>query len=163
VLGPAEVAFIEARDGFYQATVSETGWPYVQYRGGPAGFVRAVSSTTIGYADLRGNRQYISVGNLAGNDRVALLFVDHATPARLKLFGRARLIEDTDEAHLDGLGAHADRGRIERAVLIDVVAATWNCPQHITRRFTADEVRVATAPLLERITQLEQQLAERSC
>jgi predicted pyridoxine 5'-phosphate oxidase superfamily flavin-nucleotide-binding protein len=96
-LGPDERAFVEARDGFYQATVSATGWPYVQYRGGPAGFVRAIDGRTIGYADLRGNRQYISVGNLAGDDRVALFFMDYATRSRLKIFGRARIVEDPDD------------------------------------------------------------------
>ena len=158
VLGEAERAFIEARDGFYQGTVSETGWPYIQHRGGPPGFVRAVSPTTIGYADLRGNRQYISVGNLAGDDRVAMLFIDHATPARLKLYGRARLVDDPDDPQVVALAAHADRGRVERAVLIDVIATDWNCPQHIARLFTADEVRAATARLLDRIADLERQL-----
>lgn len=160
-LGSDEVAFIEARDGFFQATVSETGWPYVQFRGGPPGFVRAVGPSTIGYADLRGNRQYISVGNLAGDDRVALFFLDHVTPGRLKLYGRARTVTDLDDPQVAELAAYADRGTVERAVLIDAVATDWNCRQHITRRFTADEVRAAVAPLQARIAELEQQLASK--
>lgn len=159
-LGPDEVAFIEERDGFFQATVSQTGWPYVQFRGGPPGFVRAVGPSTIGYADLRGNRQYLSVGNLAGDDRVALFFLDHATPGRLKLYGRARVVTDLDDPHVAALAAFADRGTVERAVLVDVVATDWNCRQHITRRFTADEVRAAVAPLQARIAELESRLAQ---
>src|SRR3990170_5212829 len=92
-LGPAEAAFVGARDGFYQATVSETGWPYVQFRGGPAGFLKVLDDKTLGYADFRGNVQYISVGNFTGNDRVAIILMDYANRARLKILGRVRLVE----------------------------------------------------------------------
>lgn len=139
-LGPPERAFIGARDGFYQATVSETGWPYVQFRGGPPGFVEILGPSTIGYADLRGNRQYISAGNLDGDDRVALFFMDYAEQRRLKLYGHADLVEDPSDPRLGRLAALADRGRVERAVIIDVVAAAWNCPQHITPRWTVAEM-----------------------
>jgi uncharacterized protein len=135
-LGPAETELLSQSDGFFQATVSQTGWPYVQFRGGPPGFVNVLGPSTIAYADLRGNRQYLSVGNLSQNDRVALLFIDFATRRRLKLYGHARIVEDGPE--LEGPAATADRGRVERAVIIEVEAGAWNCPQHITPRWTAE-------------------------
>ena len=156
VLGAAEAGFIGASDGFFQATVSETGWPYVQYRGGPPGFVQVLGEARIGYADLRGNRQYISVGNLARDDRVALFFIDFASQRRLKLFGHAAIEEGTSTVEL--LARTADRGRAERAVVIDLVAGAWNCPQHITPRWTADQVAAVVAPLQARIAELEQEL-----
>lgn len=137
ILGANERAFIGARDSFYMASVSETGWPYVQHRGGPPGFVRVLDGQTIGYADFRGNRQYVTVGNLATDERVALFFIDYPTRTRLKLFGRARVVEDGELlSHLEV----ADYGaRVERGVVIGVEAFDWNCPQHITPRFTAQE------------------------
>jgi uncharacterized protein len=136
-----EAAFIRARDHFYQATVSETGWPYVQFRGGPAGFLKVLDERTLGYADFRGNVQYVSSGNLAGNDRVALLLMDHAQPRRLKIMGRARLVDGLDER----LRLPGYKATVERTVLISVEGFDWNCPQHITPRFTADEVRAITS------------------
>ncbi len=136
-LGPAEAAFIAARDGFTLASVSETGWPYVQHRGGPPGFVRALDARTIGFAELTGNRQHITAGNLAGNDRVALFFLDHARRRRLKLLGRARIVEDAEL-----MAAFTPPGREELAqavMLVEVAGFDWNCPQHITPRFTAEE------------------------
>jgi predicted pyridoxine 5'-phosphate oxidase superfamily flavin-nucleotide-binding protein len=136
-LGPAEAGFIAARDGFMLASVSETGWPYVQHRGGPPGFVHVLDDRTLGFADLVGNRQHVTAGNLAGNDRVALFFLDHARQRRLKLLGRARLVEDAAlVARLVPPGAE-DLGRA--AMLVRVEAFDWNCPQHITPRFTAAE------------------------
>jgi predicted pyridoxine 5'-phosphate oxidase superfamily flavin-nucleotide-binding protein len=158
-LGPEEAKFISGADGFFQATVSETGWPYVQFRGGPPGFVHVLGGTSIGYADLRGNRQYISVGNLAHDNRVALFFVDYASRRRLKLFGRALL--SNDDAILEVVAQGADRGRVERAVLIDVVAGAWNCPQHITPRWTEREIAAVVDPLRARIAELEAQLADK--
>lgn len=137
-LDAPEADFISASDGFFQATTSETGWPYVQFRGGPPGFVQVLSDTQIAYADLRGNRQYISVGNLAHDDRVALFFIDFAEQQRLKLFGRAAIVEDADL--MERLASTADRGRVERAVVIDLVAGAWNCRQHITPRRRAEDV-----------------------
>jgi len=140
-LTPEEAAFIEARDGFYQATVSETGWPYVQFRGGPAGFLKALDAKTIGYADFRGNVQYVSVGNLQGDDRVALILMDYANRRRLKILGRARLVQESeDPALIARLALPNYRARVERAVIITVLAYDWNCPQHITPRYTAEEV-----------------------
>jgi uncharacterized protein len=145
-LTPAEAEFIAARDGFYQATVSETGWPYVQFRGGPAGFLKVLNAKTLGYADFRGNVQYVSVGNLAGNDRVALMLMDYANRRRLKILGRARLVEERDDpALLARLALPGYKARVERAVIVTVHAYDWNCPQHITPRYTVEEFRAASA------------------
>jgi hypothetical protein len=139
-LTQTEAAFIAARDGFYQATVGEDGWPYVQFRGGPPGFLRVLDERTIAYADFRGNMQYISAGNLSGDGRVSLILMDYANRRRLKLFGRARLVDASDDpalvARLEDPGY---RARVERAVVISVEAFDWNCPQHITPRFTEAE------------------------
>jgi predicted pyridoxine 5'-phosphate oxidase superfamily flavin-nucleotide-binding protein len=159
VLGPREAGFIGERDSFYMASVSETGWPYIQHRGGPKGFVRVVDEKTIGFADYRGNRQYISVGNLMGNDRVALFFMDYPNRTRLKLLGRAKLIDASDGTVLERLDVPGRRARIERGFLISVEAFDWNCPQHITPRYTLADVEQAAAPLRQRIAELETELA----
>jgi predicted pyridoxine 5'-phosphate oxidase superfamily flavin-nucleotide-binding protein len=158
VLGPREAGFIGERDSFYMASVSETGWPYIQHRGGPKGFVRVVDEKTIGFADYRGNRQYISVGNLMANDRVALFFMDYPNCTRLKLLGRAKLIDASDGTVLERLDVPGHRARIERGFLISVEAFDWNCPQHITPRYTLAEVEQATASLRQRIAELETEL-----
>lgn len=147
-LGAAERAFIEARDGFYQATVSETGWPYVQFRGGPPGFLRVIDDCTIAYADLRGNRQYISMGNLDGDDRISLILMDYAGARRLKIWGRAmtREAEATDAGTPDAPA--------ERVVMIHVAAFDWNCPRHIPRRFTAEEAHSEIAALSREVEAL---------
>jgi ferredoxin-NADP reductase/predicted pyridoxine 5'-phosphate oxidase superfamily flavin-nucleotide-binding protein len=152
-LGGSEAAFIEARDGFYQATVGETGWPYVQFRGGPAGFLKVLDDgKTIGYADFRGNVQYISVGNLQGDDRVSIIFMDYARQRRLKVLGRARLVDIRDDpALIEQLRSTNYRAQVERAVLITVEGFDWNCPQHITPRFTEQEIALATAPLRQQL------------
>jgi ferredoxin-NADP reductase/predicted pyridoxine 5'-phosphate oxidase superfamily flavin-nucleotide-binding protein len=155
-LGQPEAEFIRDRDGFYQATVSETGWPYVQFRGGPAGFLKVLDAKTIGYADFRGNVQYISVGNLLGNDRVSIILMDYANQRRLKILGRVRLInESEDPALIARLELPHYRARVERAVLISVEAYDWNCPQHITPRFTQAEVQDSVAPLHAEIANLK--------
>jgi predicted pyridoxine 5'-phosphate oxidase superfamily flavin-nucleotide-binding protein len=161
-LGRAEMAFIQARDSFYMATVSETGWPYIQHRGGPAGFVRVLDEKTLGFADYRGNRQYISLGNLSRNNRVSLFFMDYPDQARLKLLGRARLVELDEEPELAARLTIPDyKAKVERCFLISIEAFDWNCTQHITPRFTAAEVSAATEPLLQRIRELEN-LVERA-
>ena len=160
-LGPEEAAFIAERDSFYMASVGETGWPYIQHRGGPAGFVRVLDENTIGFADFAGNRQYVSVGNLQGDDRVSMFFMDYANKTRLKLLGRAHLIAADDTKTLERLQIADYRARIERAMLITVEAYDWNCPQHITPRFSEAEVLSAVAPLKERIAELETALAFR--
>lgn len=159
-LGPAESEFIAERDSFYIASVSETGWPYVQHRGGPPGFLRVLDGQTLGFADFRGNRQYVSLGNLAGNDRVALILMDYANRRRLKILGRACAVgPGGDQALLGQLDLPDYRARVERGILIAVEAFDWNCPQHITPRFTAAQLADAAAPLHARIAALETQLA----
>jgi predicted pyridoxine 5'-phosphate oxidase superfamily flavin-nucleotide-binding protein len=145
-----ETAFIEARDGFYQATVSETGWPYVQFRGGPAGFLKVLDSNTIAYADFRGNRQYVSLGNLSGDARISLILMDYPNRRRLKILGRARTIDIEDDPGLVArLAVPGYQGRPERAVLVTVDGFDWNCPQHIPRRFTTDELEATLRPIRE--------------
>ncbi|WP_439518187.1 pyridoxamine 5'-phosphate oxidase family protein [Hydrogenophaga sp.] len=145
-LGPDEAVFIQAQRSFYMATVSETGWPYVQHRGGAPGFLRVVDAHTLSFADLPGNRQFISVGNLEHEDRVALILVDYARRRRLKLLGRLAVLETP------GAG---------REMTIRVEAFDWNCPQHIPVRFEAEDVQRALHERDQRIVQLEALLAER--
>ena len=142
-LGAREAAFIAARDSFYVASVSETGWPYVQHRGGPPGFVRVLDERTLGFADFEGNRQYVSVGNLAGDDRVALFFMDYPNRTRLKLLGHAERIELDRSELLARLALPDYPAEIERGFLIRVAAFDWNCPRHITPRFTLAELDAA--------------------
>ena len=155
-LGEGEGAFIIQRDSFYMATVSETGWPYVQHRGGPVGFLKVLDDRTIGFADYRGNRQYVSVGNLTTDDRVALILIDYPTRRRLKIIGRARLVDSESEP--DTIRHLRDRdydARIERAMVIAIEGFDWNCPQHIIPRFTEADVTRSVAPLLARLKVLE--------
>lgn len=158
-LSATEAGFIAARDSLYMATVGETGWPYVQHRGGPTGFVRILDERTIGFADFRGNRQYVSVGNLLTDDRVSLIFMDYSNKKRLKVFGRARIVGLEDQAVLGRLEMPDYRARVERGILITVEAFDWNCPQHITERHTLDEIQTMTEPLAARIAELEAELA----
>jgi uncharacterized protein len=154
VLGPSEAGFIAARDSFYMATVSETGWPYIQHRGGPAGFVHALDGKTIGFADFRGNRQYVSVGNLQTEDRVSLFLMDYPNQARLKILGRARMVDANDQETLQRLSMPEYGAQVERGILISIEAFDWNCPQHITPRFTLAEIEEGMAPLRQRIADL---------
>ncbi len=149
VLTEREAAFIAARDSFYMASVSETGWPYVQHRGGPPGFVRILDERTIGFADFRGNRQYVSVGNLRKDDRVALFFMDYPNRTRLKVLGRVRLVGGGEPELLAQLEVADYRAAVERGFVIRVEAFDWNCPQHITPRYTEAEVEKLVAPVLE--------------
>ena len=154
-LGPREQQFIGMRDGFYQASVSETGWPYVQFRGGPRGFLKVLNEKTIAYADFRGNRQYISAGNLTRDDRIAMILVDYPNSARLKLLGRARLVELTEEPELiQSLHDDSYRARPERAVVITVEGFDWNCPQHLPVRLTMEEMEPILAPFQAELAQL---------
>jgi len=141
-LGDEEIEFITGRDGMVMGSVSETGWPYVQHRGGPPGFLKVLDDRTIGFADFRGNKQYISVGNLRGNDRVALLLIDPAHRRRLKLLGRAESIDLAQDPVLAELLVDTAYGaKVERGWRIRLEAFDWNCPQHITPRYTVDEFR----------------------
>jgi predicted pyridoxine 5'-phosphate oxidase superfamily flavin-nucleotide-binding protein len=157
-LGEDEQAFLAARDSFYMASVGETGWPYIQHRGGPKGFVKVLGPHTIGFADYRGNKQYISLGNVAGDDRVALIFVDYPNRARLKVLARASVLTAGSAPDVfAALTEAADQGaaRVERAFVLRVEGFDWNCPQHITPRYTEDEVREGVAPLLARLEAAE--------
>ncbi|TFW09738.1 pyridoxamine 5-phosphate oxidase, partial [Oxalobacteraceae bacterium OM1] len=159
-LGRRESAFIEAADHFYQATVSETGWPYVQHRGGPAGFLKVLDPKTLAFADFKGNVQYISVGNLKHDDRISLIVMDYANQMRLKLIGRARTVEAADDpALMEQVRLPGYRARVERAFVITVEGFDWNCPQHITPRFTEAEIATLTDPLHAQIRKLKAQLA----
>ncbi len=161
-LGRMEIEFIRLADHFYQATVSETGWPYVQHRGGPAGFLNVLDPKTLAFADFRGNVQYLSVGNLQKDDRISIIVMDYANQMRLKLIGRVRLVEAADDpALIDRLRTPGYAARIERAFVITVEGYDWNCPQHITPRFTESEIGTMTAPLHAQIKRLKEQLAER--
>lgn len=161
-LGPNEAAFIAARDSFYMATVSETGWPYLQHRGGPPGFMRVLDEKTIGLADFRGNRQYVSVGNLQTDDRVSLFLMDYPNRSRLKILGRARIVDVNDHEMLQRLLMPEYKAQVERGILISVEAFDWNCPQHITPRFTLAEIEEGTAPLRQRIAELEEALQSKA-
>jgi predicted pyridoxine 5'-phosphate oxidase superfamily flavin-nucleotide-binding protein len=155
VLGERETSFIAARDSFYMATVSETGWPYVQHRGGPAGFLKVLDERTLGFADYRANRQYVSVGNLTTDDRVALFLMDYPHQRRLKLLGHARLVDaDVEPAVMARLQDHTP-AKVERGVVIAIEGFDWNCPQHITPRFTEAEIAEAIRPLRARLEALE--------
>ena len=160
LLGPTEADFIAAADSFYMATVSETGWPYVQHRGGPPGFFKVLSPTQLAFADFRGNRQYVSAGNVSRNDRVSIIVMDYELRQRLKLLGHVRFIDvaEADPALVRQVDLPGYRARVERVALIDVVAFDWNCPQHITQRFTREQIDEARQPLLDRIAELEKQL-----
>lgn len=153
VLTHRETAFIGVRDSFYMATVSETGWPYVQHRGGPAGFVKVIDEKTLGFPDFSGNRQFVSMGNLQADDRVSLFFMDYPNRARLKMLGRVQVTEDPGVRARFSLDDYA--AKIDRAFLIQVAAFDWNCPQHITPRFTLEDVESAVAPIRARIAELE--------
>jgi uncharacterized protein len=150
---PAEAAFIAARDSFYMATVSETGWPYVQHRGGPAGFLKVLDERTFACADFRGNRQYISVGNLQAGDRVSLILMDYPNRSRLKIFAHASISTEPDV--LAKVAVPGYRGLAERALVFRLDAFDWNCPQHITPRFTMADIEKGVAALQQRIAELE--------
>ena len=159
-LGAMEANFISQRDSFYIASVSESGWPYVQHRGGPAGFLKVLDEKTVGFADFRGNAQYISVGNLQHDDRVALILMDYSAKQRLKLLGRVKLVEQADDPARSRLLENQDyRARTERGFVISIEAFDWNCP-HITPRFTQAELDAALEPLQWRIDELEELLAQ---
>lgn len=155
-LGEFESEFIASRDSFYQATVSENGWPYVQHRGGPKGFLKVLDARTIGFADFRGNRQYISVGNLNANARISLILVDYANRRRLKIWGTTRIAHQEEEPNLIArLEASTYRARVERGIVIQVEAYEWNCPQHITPRYSEEEMQAILQPLIEENQRLQ--------
>lgn len=156
-LGLDEQAFIRERDGFYMASVMETGWPYIQFRGGNRGFIHVLDDRTLGFADLRGNRQYISTANLKHDDRVALFFMDYPTQSRLKVLGRAEIHEGDAEAErlIESLRVREEKTPPERAVVIHVEAFDWNCQQHITPRYSEAELAKVLEPMRRRLEALE--------
>ena len=161
VLSPMESSFIAQRDSFYMASVNEGGWPYMQHRGGDAGFLRVHDESTLVFADLSGNRQMLSTGNVAQDDRVALFFMDYARRQRLKIMGHAQVIAASEEK-LEHYFGEDGRPEAERIWVIRVVAYDWNCPKYITPRFTAEEVDAHTEELRRRVVELEERLKDLS-
>jgi uncharacterized protein len=151
-LGEAEIEFLSRRDSFYLASVGANGWPYVQHRGGPAGFVKIIDPTHLAWAERAGNRQYITAGHIDHDQRVAIIAVDYPNRQRLKLLGHARFDPHPRADLLQQLDID---GRLEGLITVEVVAYDWNCPKYITPRFTADDVRAVIEPLQQRIQQLE--------
>ena len=159
-MGPNERMFIAERDSFYIASVSETGWPYVQHRGGPPGFLRVVDDNTLGFADYRGNRQYITRGNVDHDNRVALFLMDYTNQIRLKMLGRVRVVENNKNPELIRKLVPEDYpARVERGILINVEAFDWNCPQHIPQMFHAEDVGHTIQQFQARIRELEAEVA----
>lgn len=159
-----ETDFIAARDSFYLATVTEDGWPYVQHRGGPPGFLKVLGPNQLGFADFGGNRQLVSTGNLTASDRVALFLMDYPRKERLKLLGHVRVLDAREHPELaDQLTPAPElRNTVERLFLIDVIAFDWNCPKYIAPRFTEAEIETTVAQLKQRIAELEAQLKSRN-
>jgi uncharacterized protein len=156
-----EARFIADRDSFYMASMSESGWPYVQHRGGPRGFLKVLDERTLAFADYRGNRQYISVGNIAANNRAALILMDYASRARLKIFARMEAVSlDADPALAAIVAVSGYKAKAERTLLLHLEAFDWNCSQHITPRFTEGEIAEAIRPLRERLSALEAENAD---
>jgi uncharacterized protein len=157
-LGAEEKEFLADRDSFYVASIGSTGWPYVQHRGGPAGFLKVIDDHTLAFANFSGNKQYISSGNLATDSRVAVIFVDYPRQARLKVLGRAEIVEgEQAKEWIDRVRHPAYKAAIESVYVIHVDAFDWNCPQHIVPRFTAEQIQDALTPVEERMRELEQE------
>jgi predicted pyridoxine 5'-phosphate oxidase superfamily flavin-nucleotide-binding protein len=151
-----EIGFIAERDSFYMASVSENGWPYVQHRGGAPGFLRVLDDRTLAFADYRGNRQYITLGNLSADDRVALILMDYPGRQRLKVLAHVEIKDLAADPDLEAkLATPGYKAKTERAIILHLEAFDWNCPQHITPRFTEAELAPALAPIRERISELE--------
>ena len=156
-LGEDETNFLTSRTSIYMSTVSETGWPYLQHRGGPVGFIKVLDAQTIGFADFRGNRQYVSYGNLQGDSRVSLFAMDYPRKARLKVLGHARMQNIEDAPELAKMLAIPEPSKVERVVTITVSAFDWNCPKYITPRFDTAELTALVGP---EISRLEAQVAK---
>ena len=150
-----EKRFINERDSFYMATTSETGWPYVQHRGGPPGFLKTLDERTLAFADYRGNMQYITVGNLSANDKVCLFLIDYPRRTRLKIYAHAEAVPLDADATLTQTVLAGARGKPERLVRLTLQTFDWNCPQHITPRYTETELTEALAPIRQRLEALE--------
>ncbi len=154
-LGPDESEFLKHQDSFYVATIGESGWPYVQHRGGPMGFLKVIDENTLAFADFRGNKQYITTGSLMHDDRVALIIVDYPRKARLKILGHAKIFEgDAAASWIEKVRDPEYTAVIERVFVIHVEAFDWNCPQHITPRYTAEQIRQMLEPAEEKMSEL---------
>jgi uncharacterized protein len=154
-----EIDFIAERDSFYMATNSENGYPYIQHRGGPKGFVKVLDKNRIGFIDFRGNMQYISVGNIETNNNVSLIMVDYPARARLKILAKANIIELKDDPALyDTLNLPGYEFKPERMMVLNIEAYDWNCPQHITPRYTVEEIQEAFAPQTKLISKMEEEI-----
>ena len=155
-----ELGFIALRDSLYMASVTAGGWPYMQHRGGPPGFLRHIGGNRLGFADYRGNRQFISTANLSVNDRVSLFLMDYPNRDRLKLVGHAHSVElANDPAAVTALMPEGYRATPERAMFIDVIGWEWNCSQHITPRFTEAEIAAVIRPMAAELNQLRAEIA----
>lgn len=161
VLTEMAVAFIAERDSFYQATVAENGWPYMQHRGGPKGFLKVLNEHTLCYADFRGNRQYLSVGNIVADERICLFLMDYANRRRLKIWGRASVVHDKDVSELMSVLIDSEyKASVERAIIIRVEALEWNCSKHIPQLFNEDQIQQILQPLIEENGALKARLAQ---
>jgi predicted pyridoxine 5'-phosphate oxidase superfamily flavin-nucleotide-binding protein len=155
----AEEEFISDRDSFYMATIGENGFPYIQHRGGPKGFIKVMDSHTLGLVDFSGNKQYISVGNVATNQKVSLFMMDYPRKARLKLYAEIRIVEITDDPHLfEVLDPNAYKHKAERMMVFDIKAYDWNCPQHITPRYTLEDIEIAFSGRNAYVKELESEV-----
>ena len=154
-----EIAFIADRDSFYMATIGENGYPYIQHRGGPKGFVKVLDTKKIGFIDFSGNMQYISVGNIQTNNNVSLIMVDYPSRTRLKILAKAMIIELKDDPALyQQLDLPGYKFKPERMLILDVEAYDWNCPQHITPRYTLEEIEAAFATQVNQIQEMENEI-----
>ena len=155
-LDAAEIGHITASDSFYLATTSESGWPYVQHKGGDPGFVKILGPTSIGWAERSGNRQYLGTGNITSDNKVAAIFVDYPTRTRIKIRGTATYHPDPSPELIEALGAGGLR--VDGAITIDVVSTAWNCPKYITPRYTTTQIDDGVKALRDRIVDLETQV-----
>ncbi|WP_421656790.1 pyridoxamine 5'-phosphate oxidase family protein [Leptothermofonsia sp. ETS-13] len=156
---PELAEFVAQQDGFYLGTVGSNGYPYIQFRGGQPGFLRVLDQKTFGFADFKGNVQYITIGNLEDNDKAFIFLMDYRHRKRIKVWGRAWIVED-DPNLIEQLKVPGYEAEIERVILFQIDAWSQNCPQHIPIRYSEAEVEAMLAPLHERITQLEAQLSQ---
>ncbi|MFC0774016.1 pyridoxamine 5'-phosphate oxidase family protein [Terrimonas alba] len=160
-LTESEIDFISQRDSFYMTSIGENNFPYIQHRGGPKGFVKVLDDKRIGFIDFRGNMQYISVGNIATNNNVAMIMVDYPARTRLKILAKAEIVELKDDPKLyDLLDLNDYKFKPERMMVLHVEAYDWNCPQHITPRYTVEDIEEAFAGQLKHIAKLQAEVKE---
>ena len=160
-LTDGEFSFIENQNSFYLSSIGSNGFPYIQHRGGPKGFLKVLDSKRVGFIDFTGNKQYVSVGNIATNAKVSLIMIDYPRKARLKIYAKAEVVELDEQPELYDLLDLSDyKFRPERMLILHIEAYDWNCPQHITPRYTVDEIETALIPQQKHIAKLEQEIKE---